>query len=102
MSDLDAIQELYREMPKLCHASNIIRKYGDRKTTSKQKAALDAIVVEYKKYITHVLNITTYDEQSIREKVDCLNTYYNFIHNVLLIISFLYELYVFYMLDNIF
>ena len=68
-------------MPKLCHASNIIRKYGDRKTTSKQKAALDAIVVEYKKYITHVLNITTYDEQSIREKVDCLNTYYNFIHN---------------------
>ena len=38
-------------------------------------------MVKYITYIQQVLNINTYDDDAIKHKVECLNTYYNYIHN---------------------
>ena len=80
MKTTDKIREYLTEMPQLCHASNIIGKYGGVKDAGTQKA-LDAITKEYYSYLSSMLAVTDINEDSVRLKVGLLNKYYNFIHN---------------------
>lgn len=78
MSTIDTIISKRKELPKLCHAKNIVDKYKNKKTTAKQKQALEAIMVKYLEYLDAVLTITNYEDSDISKKVDRLNDYYNY------------------------
>lgn len=65
--------------PQLTHASNIITKYNGSLTT-KEENALALLIPEYSKYLKNMLEMSSYDKESIFQKVSFLNEYYNFMH----------------------
>lgn len=77
--DYDFICQAKETYPQLSHASNIITKYNST-LTLKEESALTILIPEYSKYLRKMLNLTTYDRESIEKKVDYLNDYYNFMH----------------------
>lgn len=77
--DYEFICQAKETYPQLSHASNIITKYSST-LTAKEERALTILIPEYTKYLRKMLNLTTYDRESIEKKVDYLNSYYNFMH----------------------
>ncbi len=67
-------------LPQLSHASNIISKFNSN-LKPREKEALDQLIPKYIGYLEAMLGITSYDRESVESKVDCLNEYYNFMHN---------------------
>ena len=78
-SDFEYICSTKDRYPQLSHASNIITKYNG-KLTSNEKNALAILIPEYAKYLRNMLEISSYDKVSIAQKVNHINTYYNFMH----------------------
>ncbi len=66
--------------PQLSHASNIIAKASGALTV-KEKEALRMLIPKYASYLRKMLGLSRYDKTAIGEKVDCLNEYYNFMHD---------------------
>lgn len=79
-SDFEYICSTKEAYPQLSHASNIITKYNGTLTDNEEKA-LNLLIPEYVKYLKKMLEIFSYDEESIKKKVEYLNEYYNFMHN---------------------
>lgn len=73
------IREVKRRCPQCSHASNIIAK-SNSDLKPREREALDMLMPHYAAYLQRVLAIETYDEDAVREKVACLNEYYNFMH----------------------
>lgn len=78
-NDYDFICKAKELYPQLSHASNIITKYNSS-LTAKEERALTILIPEYAKYLRKMLNLDTYDRESIDKKVGYLNKYYNFMH----------------------
>ena len=74
------ICESRNRFPQLGHASNIISKYGGR-LSDMEKNALEMLLPEYVRYLDGMLAVTGLDRTAIDKKVDCLNGYYNFMHD---------------------
>lgn len=71
-----SLRGMLNEKPFLIHASNVLKKYDDRKHINE----LNCIVQEYIRYLNIALNTHGIDEQAISSKVTALNSYYNFLH----------------------
>lgn len=78
--DYDFICQAKESHPQLSHASNIITKYNST-LTAKEERSLTLLIPEYAKYLRKMLELTSYDKESIFKKVELLNMYYNFMHN---------------------
>ena len=76
-TNIEKIIEYKDQYPQLCHASNIIKKFEDGKHIEE----LTLIINKYHNYLKRNLETTGYSEATIRQRVDLLNDYYNFIHN---------------------
>lgn len=79
-NDFDYIIWAKNTYPQLSHASNIIKKYNSE-LSKKEESALTQLIPKYKLYLEKMLNVSSYDKESIIEKVGCLNEYYNFMHS---------------------
>jgi len=79
-NDYDFICRAKETYPQLSHASNIITKYNST-LTSKEERALTLLIPEYAKYLRKMLELTTYDKDSVFKKVGYLNKYYNYMHS---------------------
>lgn len=64
-----------------CHGKNLLAKYSNGKLSIAQLTALENIVVHYKTFYANNQNLNTYDDASIRQRVDWLNNYYTLIDN---------------------
>ena len=78
-SDIEYICSTKDAYPQLSHASNIITKYNGT-LTAKEKYALTLLIPEYARYLKKMLEVLSYDKESIAKRVDYLNRYYNFMH----------------------
>lgn len=78
MTDLDFITAQTRQY---VHASNLISKWYNPKTTASQKEALQTIFPEYKTYLSNNAALNGYTEETIVQRVKLLNIYYNFLHS---------------------
>lgn len=66
----------------LVHASNICAKLNQKvngELSQKQSVAIDDIATKYLSYIDAQLKITGFSSKNIRQRVDLLNNYYNFL-----------------------
>lgn len=79
-TDYNYISEMKDTIHQLSHASNIITKCSG-KLSHKEEYALSCLIPEYAKYLRRMLKLSSYDESSIKKKVDYLNEYYNFMHD---------------------
>lgn len=79
MKEIDRIKRIVKELPQLCHASNIMVK-NDGQLNKTSRLALDDIILKYDSYLNAMLSITECDDAAIVEKVKLLNQYYNYIH----------------------
>ena len=77
--DFEYISSAKDAYPQLSHASNIITKYNC-KLTAKEDYALTLLMPEYARYLKKMLEVSSYDKESIAKKVRYLNRYYNFMH----------------------
>ena len=78
MSDLDLISAQTRQY---VHASNLILKWNNPKTTVSQKKALQTIFPKYKTYLLNNAALKGYSDEIIERRVKLLNIYYNFLHS---------------------
>ena len=78
---LSYIEEKHRDCRQLSHASNILKKFYNKKTSANQRNALTIVIPAYVNYLDKMLKITDYGDAAIKEKCDCLNEYYNTIHS---------------------
>ena len=81
MHEIEKIKKLREEIPQLCHASNIVKKYYGKNLKAKEKNGLNNITEAYYSYLTKMLKITAFDEKALKKKVNLLNEYYNFFYN---------------------
>lgn len=82
MENIEYIGKQCQSMPQLSHASNILKKYNDKKElTEKQKVALDSITDAYAEYLKSILGIKSYTKADVAGKTAALNSYYNFLHD---------------------
>lgn len=78
-SDFDFICMVKEEHPQLSHASNIITKFN-KPLSKQQEEALGKLIPKYSSYLKKMIDLNTYDRDSVNKKVDYLNEYYNFMH----------------------
>lgn len=81
--NIGIIERKFNNNNRLSHASNILVKESDRiegKLKKNQSEALEDIVPQYIKYIDAMYKLGGFTEDVIRNRVKCLNEYYNFIH----------------------
>ena len=76
-SSVNIIREYHAKYPQLCHASNILKKYGDGQKISQ----LIQVADKYATYLEENLKLVGFTDTIIRKRVHLLNDYYNFIHN---------------------
>lgn len=79
-SPLEFICAVRKNYPQCIHASNIIKKYKTKGLKSSQMTGLEKLMRSYAVYLEEMLEIQGFDDESIRERVACLNRYYNFMH----------------------
>ncbi len=81
ISELDYITEHAKNAQQLGHASNLVAKLTNANNSIQQQQALPEICKEYQKYLSANINLIGYTEEIIRQRVDSLNQYYNYIHS---------------------
>lgn len=79
-NDFKFICKAKEDYTQLSHASNIITKYKSSLSTRQEKA-LELLIPEYSSYLKNMIDLKSYDRESIYKKVDYLNKYYNFMHS---------------------
>lgn len=77
MNNLEQIRQL---PPQYTHASNLVTKWESGHTTKEQRIALNVIGAAYWAYITQNNHVIGYSDDNIHQRVEALNTYYNFLH----------------------
>lgn len=80
-SDFEYICSAREAYPQLSHASNIISKNNSNNLKEKEKETLNLLIPRYANYLRKMLEISSYDKESVEKRVDYLNEYYNFMHN---------------------
>lgn len=80
-NNISYITEQAITFKQLVHASNLITKWNKPNLSKNQKEALPDICAKYKEYLSSNINLKGYTEETIRERVKLLNTYYNFLHS---------------------
>ncbi|MBQ4442053.1 MAG: Bpu10I family restriction endonuclease [Bacteroidales bacterium] len=78
-NDYDFICEVIESYPQLSHASNIITKCRGKRSFDEERA-LELLIPEYAKYLRRMLDLKSYDENAVCQKVAFLNEYYNYMH----------------------
>lgn len=76
MSNITTIEAYFHQYPQLCHSSNILKKYEDKRHLKE----LTNIIDHYIPFIEGNLHLIGYTADIIRKRVMLLNEYYNFIH----------------------
>lgn len=80
MESINYITQQVEVFKQLVHASNLITKWNKLNLTKAQKEALPSICEEYKQYLSSNLDLKGYTKEIIYDRVELLNTYYNFLH----------------------
>ena len=81
--NIEKIERRYEKNNRLSHASNILVKENDRqngKLTRSQADGLEEIVSQYIRYINGMFQNKGFTKAIIKNRVNLLNDYYNFIH----------------------
>ena len=81
MPDIAYIKAQKRADKRLIHASNILSKNNTYSAPSPKRTILLSIAQRYHAYLQSNLALTGYSEQVIRQRVELLNDYYNYIHD---------------------
>lgn len=79
-TDFDYIKIQSDQTQQLGHASNLVNKLN-AKNNEKQVQALPDICKEYRKYLSANIDLTGYSDEIIRQRVEYLNQYYNYLHS---------------------
>lgn len=78
--DLNYIKSQSEQSKQLGHAINLVAKFN-AKTNEKQMQALPNICKEYRKYLSANVDLIGYTDEIIRQRVEYLNQYYNYLHS---------------------